>query len=272
MDDDRPEIFLRVQKFLPDPKEVMFTLLIERNLGPDARVGKKIVPDAARQPQPFIEMKMSLWQHNPEFPNRLNQPFRGAPCREPDRLESDAVRQKRSVSAIVEPILASNGIVEEGEKQILVVPFQEYRHVRRRKPPDQAIDNAFRVRAAIDVVSEKDENDREASSALLIPFDQAQKGFEQIEAAMNVPDGVKPDAFRRACLFSIVVPEFQCIFSPAKPLRFASRVAQRDNARWHSFAAFFSQSSRAATGLASDSLLISTLLSSMVSYPCSHSV
>jgi hypothetical protein len=216
-------------------------------------------------------MKMSLWQHNPEFPNRLNQPFRAVPCRQSDSLESDAVRQKRSVSAIVEPIQASNGIVEEGEKQILVVPFEEYRHVWRGKPPDQAIDNAFRVRAAIDVVSEKDENDRQASSALLIPFDQAQQGLEQIKAPMNVPDGIKPDAFGRACLFSIV-REFQSIFSPAKPLRFARRVAERDNARWHSFAAFFSQSSKAATGLASDSPLMSTLLSSMVSYPCSHSV
>jgi len=272
MDDDRAKIFLRVQKFFPDPKQVMFTLLIERNIRPDAGVGKKVVPDSAGQPQPFIEMKMSLWQHNPEFRNRFNQPFRAAPCRELDSFESDAVRQKRSVSAIVEPIQASNRIVEEGEKQILVVPFEEYRHVWRRKPPDQAIDNAFRVRAAIDVVSEKDENNRQASSAPLIPFDQAQQGLEQIKAAMNVADGVKPHAFGRVCPFSIIVPEFQCIFSPAKPLRFASRVAERDNARWHSFAAFFSQSSKAATGLASDSLLISTLLPSMVSYPCSHSV
>jgi hypothetical protein len=272
MDDDCAKIVLRVQKFLPDPKQVMFTLLIERNIRPDAGVGKKVVPDAAGQPQPFIEMKMSRWQHSPELPNRLNQPFWAAPCRKLDSLKSDTVRQKRSVSPIVEPIRASNGIVEEGEKQILVVPFEEYRRVWRRKPPDQAIDNAFRVRAAIDVVSEKDENDRHASSAPLIPFDQAQQGLEQIKAAMNVPDGVKPDTFGRAWLFSIVVPEFQSIFSPAKPLRFAGRIAERDNARWHSFAAFFSQSSKAATGLASDSSLISILLPSMVSYPCSHSV
>jgi hypothetical protein len=272
MDDDRAKIFLRVQKFFPDPKQVMFTLLIERDIRPDAGVGKKVVPDAAGQPQPFVEMKMSLRQHNPEFPSRFNQPFRDAPCRELDSLESDAIRQKRIVSAIVEPIQACNGIVKEGEKQILMVPFEKYRHVWRRKSPDQAIDNAFRVGAAINVVSEKDENNRQASSAPLIPFDQAQQGFEQIKAAVNVPDGVKPHAFGRAYLFSIVVPEFQCIFSPAKPLRFASRVTERDNARWHSFAAFFSQSSKAATELASDSLLISTLLPSMLSYPSSHSV
>jgi hypothetical protein len=272
MDDDRAKIVLRVQKFFPDPKQVMFTLSIERNIRPDAGVGEKVAPDAAGQPQPLIETKMSRWQHEPELPNRLNQVFRAAPCRELDSLESDAVRQKRSVSAIKEPIRASVGIVEEGEKQILVVPFEEYRRVWRRKPPDQTIDNAFRVGAAIDVVSEKDENNRHAGSAPLIPFDQAQQRLEQIKAAMNVPDGVKPDAFGRACLFSIVIPEFQSIFSPAKPLRLAGRAAERDNARWHSFAAFFSQSSKAATGLASDSLLISTLLPSMVSYPCSHSV
>ena len=51
--------------------------------------------------------------------------------------------------------------------------------------------------------------DRQVSSAFLIPFDQAQQGLEQIKAPMNVPNGVKPDAVRRACLFPIVIPEFQ---------------------------------------------------------------
>ena len=87
MDHDRPEIFLRGQKFLPDPKKVMFTLLIERNIGPDPGVGKKVVSKAARQPQSFVEMKMSLWQRSPELLSRLGQSFRTAPCRVLNSLE-----------------------------------------------------------------------------------------------------------------------------------------------------------------------------------------
>jgi hypothetical protein len=267
MDDDRAEIFLRVQKFLPDPKQVMFTLLIQRNIGPDASVGKEIVPDTVGQPQPFIEMKMSLWQCSTELLNRPGQPFRAAPNRKLNSLGFDTVGQKGSVSAIVEPMRASNGIVEEREKQILVVPLEKYRLVWGRKSADQPLDHAIRIRAAINVVSEKDESDRQVSSAFLVPFNQAQQGLKQVEAPVNVPDGVKPKPVRGACLYPIVVPEYQRNFSPEDPLRFVGGVAERDNAWWHSFAAFFSQSSNVASVLLFGSPRVSNLLPSMVSYP-----
>ena len=174
MDYDRPEIFLRVQEFLPDPKEVMFTLLIERNLGPHAGVGKKVVPDAARKPQPFIEMKMSLWQRRTELLSQLGKLLWTAPCRELNSLGFDTVRQKCSVSAMVEPMRASIRVVEEREKQILVVSFEKYRRVLRRETADQPLDDAIRIRAAINIVSEKDEIDRQVSPAFLVPFDHAQ--------------------------------------------------------------------------------------------------
>jgi hypothetical protein len=266
MDDDRPEIFLRVQKFLPDPKQVMFTLLIEGNLGPDSCVGKKIVPDAIGQPQPFIEMKMSLWQRSTKLLNHFGQPFRAAPYRALNSLRFDTVRQKGSASAIVEPMRASNGIVEERKKQILVVSFEKHRLVWRRKASDQPLNDAIRIRTAINVVSEKDESDRQISAAFLVPLDKAQQGLKQIETPMNVANGVKPDAVRGAGLFPVVVPEFRKNFSHADPLRFVGRVPERDNARWHSFAAFFSQSSNVASVLLFGSPLVSNLLPSMVSY------
>jgi len=157
-----------------------------------------------------------------------------------------------------------NGIVEEREKQILVVPFDEDGLVWRRKTPDQPLDDATRIRAAINVVSEKDEIDRQVGAAFLVPFDQAQQSLKQIETPMNVSNGVKPDPVRRACLFPIVIPEYQKNFSPLEPLRFVGRITERDNAWWHSFAAFFSQSSKVASVLLFGSPLVSNLSPSMV--------
>ena len=89
MDDDRPEVFRRVQKFLPDPEQIMFTLLIERNLGPDPSVGKEVVPDAVRQSQSFIEMKMSLWQRSTEL-------LQAPPDRPMPRVEQSRVRYRKT--------------------------------------------------------------------------------------------------------------------------------------------------------------------------------
>ncbi len=264
MDHHRPEVFLRLQKFLPDPEQIMFTLLIERNVRPDACVRKKVVSEAVRQPQSLIEMKMSLRQRSTELLSCLGQSLRTAPCRALNSLESDTVGQECRVSAVVEPMRPSDGIVEERKKQILVVSFEEDGRIWRRKTPDQPLDDAIRIGAAINVVSEKDESDRQVGAALLVPFDQAQQGLEQIETPMNVSNGVKPDPGWRACLFPIVIPEFQKNFSPLDPLRFVGRISGRDNARWHSFAAFFSQSSKVASGLLFGSPLVSNLLPSMV--------
>jgi hypothetical protein len=88
---------------------------------------------------------------------------------------------------------------------------------------------------------------------------------------MNIPYGVKSDTVRRACLFPIASPEFQENPSPAEPSALQA-APLTEPARWHSFAAFFTQSSQVETVLLFGSPLVSNLLPSMVSYPGGHSV
>lgn len=131
VDDDSPKILRRVQKFLSDPKQVIVALPIERDIRPDARMGKEIIAKMTEQLEPFIETEMILRQHGLKLPLRLNQPSWPLPERDLDRLLLDTVRQKRRISAIAKPIQAGKRVIQERKEKGLVIAFEVNRRAGR---------------------------------------------------------------------------------------------------------------------------------------------
>ena len=92
-----------------------------------------------------------------------------------------------------------------------MVSFKEHGRIGRRKAPDQTIDNALRVRAAIDVISKKDERNRQIGASFLVALDDAQQGLKEVQTPMNVAHGVQPGSIWRDWLFPIARPEYQVV-------------------------------------------------------------
>src|SRR3954463_9786316 len=98
------------------------------------------------------------------------------------------------VAAIHDPQIDLALIPVGLEHQVLVIAFQAHDGVRlARLQPANGRDHARAIGASIDVVAE--EHDRAIASRAML-FDLGQQGRQQVEAAVDVADGVSQ---RRAC-------------------------------------------------------------------------
>ena len=89
--------------------------------------------------------------------------------------------------AIVAPARPEIGLGQEGLHPVLVVAAQEASLVSGLAlQPDQAVDDAARVRAAIDVVAQEDHDPARGGRRRQVRLDRRHQGLQQVQPAVDV--------------------------------------------------------------------------------------
>jgi hypothetical protein len=192
VDNDFAEVFLRFQKFIPDPQQIFFVLLGERNARSNPRMNKKIIATFKPRLQPIQKFNMRGGHRFVETGReRLKLFFGGIEWRH------DAVGLQRIEATVLAPMFEKFGIAEEIEQEHFMVAFQAD-HLMGLAALDQALENQTRVGASIDVVSEEDLDGPLHRKARKVLVDMEQQPIKQIRPAVQIANSVDANTVRKA--------------------------------------------------------------------------
>src|SRR6185437_2646828 len=100
-------------------------------------------------------------------------------------------------AAIEQPGRADRGVLEEAQHALLVVPLEINALEAGQLVVEQELDHRPRFVAAIDIVAEIDHHVARRLAPVGILMDEAAKPVQQVDAAMDVADGIDAAAGRR---------------------------------------------------------------------------
>lgn len=100
MDDQALKRLFVVEKFFPNPQQILFGLFVHRNAGPDPGMDEEEIAATVEGLKRFQEVEMLLWQRVSEL---VGQPLLFVPVRTDARLQS--VGQQRFKASAFAPLL-----------------------------------------------------------------------------------------------------------------------------------------------------------------------
>ena len=193
MDDHEAMIGLVGQERIADPAQVGLALERQIDQRSDAGVDEQIVAEPHRVGKAGQEFPMGGRERRVQ----LGQRGGFAEAVERDRIEP--VAAQALAAAELEPMPHQPALPgEQAQQHFLVIAGDERGLDARAGVGAQALDNLVRGRAAVDQVAEKDEQRAGWPARVIIAFDIGQQAVEQVDAAVDVADGIAAPASRRA--------------------------------------------------------------------------
>ena len=193
MDNHEAMVGLVGQERIADPAQVGLALERQIDQRPDAGVDEQIVPE----PHRIGKASQKFFMGRRECRAQLGQCGGFADAVEPDRIE--AIAAQAFAAAELEPMPHQPALPgEQAQQHFLMIAGDERGLDARAGVGAQALDNLVRGRTAVDQVAEKDEQRAGWPARIIIAFDIGQQAVEQVDAAVDVADGIAAPAVGRA--------------------------------------------------------------------------
>ncbi len=184
--DSLSETCSAIEEFVADPQEILLGLPLQRHAGAYPGVAQEIPAHGQRQPERGEELAMLRRQRTRQRPGR-----RVVILADHQRADRHAVGMQRLQPAKAAPMGRDRGIAQKALEQGFVISLQR-NEIRRKRIARQAIEDAARIGAAIDVIADRYGQTSARGTCFKIACDLADHAVEQIRSAVNIANDVEP--------------------------------------------------------------------------------
>lgn len=173
----------------------MPALPVERAPGTDAGMDKHIIaqPDADFQP---LEEITVVWRQRRR--HCLGQDPVALPRIAP-LGQRDTIARKRRHAAPAQPVPDQRRLGHRPQEDVFVIPHQVPGRQTREVAATQMIEDSRDIRAAIDIVAQKDHAGIQPAVTCR-EHDLLFEAFQGLQTSMDITDGIYPDAFGEAIM------------------------------------------------------------------------
>src|SRR5690242_12052050 len=185
VDDQLAELGVAVEEARADPAHVGALLVLDRHAGAQAGMDEDVIADLDPVLERFEESDVAL--RDVRLQQREQLGIIGAF----EIMLGDAVAQDRLAAADPhEQAQRFHVAGERAEEDLLVIAEDEADVAARLGKPDQPIDHARRIGAAIDEIAEEDELRLRGAAGAVVRLDLPDQIVEQAEAAVDIADRI----------------------------------------------------------------------------------
>src|SRR5262249_46091588 len=114
-----------IQKFTPDPNQVLLRLPVERDTRPDPGMGEEIITGAIGKLERPVKAQVIVREQAAKECCSLQETFVSQPDGIVDRSGVNTIGHQRCLAAIMEPIQPRNWLIKKGQEKVLMVSFQK---------------------------------------------------------------------------------------------------------------------------------------------------